>query len=232
MKESTKKIILLVSLIAAGTLIGRLIYQNMSISPPKKNSSTTIQEASTHSNDNKKIQKNEDEDLVPIPQNIDKDSAKIVQGYLQQSDHTIITLSEKNYGIVRELKSCEENNYVTSRGRKIAHWHNYIIYAPESLNDALLDLEDKEMAVLINQKNQQIALLLNRFNIRYYRDDDLLPLQDHYQLELVYQRKEMRFASFVSKDTKNMMKNYYLLKQDPRIDSIELEIIENPSMPK
>ena len=232
MKESTKKIILLVSLIAAGTLIGRLIYQNMSISPPKKNSSTTIQEASTHSNDNKKIQKNEDEDLVPIPQNIDKDSAKILQGYLQQSDHTIITLSEKNYGIVRELKSCEENNYVTSRGRKIAHWHNYIIYAPENLNDALLDLEDKEMAVLINQKNQQIALLLNRFNIRYYRDDDLLPLQDHYQLELVYQRKEMRFASFVSKDTKSMMKNYYLLKQDPRIDSIELEIIENPSMPK
>lgn len=231
MKDKTKIIIRLVSLLAFTGVIGWVIYQSMSSSPSKK-ISPSVPEASTHSSDVKKTITAEDGESLNTAHSIDENSKKMLQSYLQQSDHTIITLSEKKYGIVRGVKSCEDNNYTPSLGKKIAHWYNFIIYAPESLNDAVLDLEDKEMAVLINQKNQQIALLLNRFNIRYYHHDDLQILQEVYQLELVYQRKEMRFASFVSKDTKSMMKNYYLLKEDPRVDSVELEIIENPSVPK
>lgn len=168
----------------------------------------------------------DNDQISPVMDNPDK-----MKTAIQRSSKEELAFGEQNYRLLTQLKASDQP-LADDQLQLVSKWHHYYIYQFKQETKGMPKLEDHEMAVLLNSKNGQLALMLQRYNIRYHRQTELENIEKSYQIERHYIRNDIRFASYRPMYNKDFMKIYYLMLNDPRIADISLEIIENPLVTK
>lgn len=146
--------------------------------------------------------------------------------FITRSANQTLSLAGSEYQMIEGLKAIEEDRYQEKMGKKLGTFGGLVI-----IQDSNMHIEENDRVLLMNKKNKQLALMSNRILLRPYRNSDAAKLADDFQLQLKYKNEALKIFHFNS-SSKELIKNYYLLRERPEVQEVSLEIIENPSVPK
>lgn len=173
--------------------------------------------------------RNEISSSANVPQSALSEEMKMA---LQQAPKADLHLSNSNYQFVDGIKAIDKMNYTSSLGKKLTEWGGLILFQDPSINARHFDLKEGERAILLNKTNGQIAVMSNRLILKLYRAEDIGEILERYKLQVHYAIPKLNSFHVSSRIAADLLKNFYLLKESDLVQEAELEIIENPSVPK
>ncbi len=92
--------------------------------------------------------------------------------------------------------------------------------------------EKGDALVLHNSKTRQLAILTGVFKVKLHDHDSWRGLQSEYGLTLEGNFPGIRLSLLKTDDTQKAPLILEVLKDDPRVERVELEILENPPVTK